>query len=536
MATNLSLYLVTDSTPAILGDRDLCTVVEEAIKGGVTIVQYRDKHSDTGVQITTAKKLHEITRAHNIPLIINDRVDIALAVGAEGIHVGQDDMDVEEVKKMMPEGAIIGASVSSVEEARIAVEKGATYLGIGAIYATPTKKDTKSIRGPAGAREILSFLSTLPDMKIGTVAIGGINLSNVQRVLYKSQSTSQALGGVAVVSAIIGATDPKHAAALLSSAISLPPSFATTPFMARPKEAAALISEVPHLVHKVATENPLCHNMINYVVANFAANTALAVGASPIMSGYGPEAPDLAKNGGALLINIGTLTGDSVDHYLQAVQAYNEVGGPVVLDPVGAAATQVRRDAVKKLLAGGYFDLIKGNESELKYLYSQGGGHHQVGVDSGPSTLGSKEKAKLVLELARRERCIVLLTGPIDYLSDGERVVAVGNGHKLLGQVTGTGCVIGTLATAFLAIHRSDKLLSVLSALLVFEIAAENAAARDSVQGPGTFVAALLDELYKLRMGVVAAGGEDGKGKGKEKEGNNSNVFAQRAKINLVAV
>lgn len=87
-----TLYLVTDSTPAILGDKDISDVVDRAIRGGVTVVQYRDKTSDTGALIATAKKLHAVTRSHNVPLLINDRVDVALAVGCEGVHLGQDDM------------------------------------------------------------------------------------------------------------------------------------------------------------------------------------------------------------------------------------------------------------------------------------------------------------------------------------------------------------------------------------------------------------------------------------------------------------
>jgi thiamine-phosphate diphosphorylase len=87
-----SLYLVTDSTPAILGDRDLVQVVEAALKGGVTLVQYRDKLSDTAVLVSTAKRLHVVTRKYNVPLLINDRIDVALAVGCEGVHIGQDDL------------------------------------------------------------------------------------------------------------------------------------------------------------------------------------------------------------------------------------------------------------------------------------------------------------------------------------------------------------------------------------------------------------------------------------------------------------
>ena len=121
------------------------------------------------------------------------------------------------------------------------------------------------------------------------------------------------------------------------------------------------------------------------------------------MSGYGLEAPDLAKNGGGLLINMGTLNNTAIDNYLQAIAAYNKLGNPVVFDPVGAAATQIRQDATKRLMAGGYFDLIKGNESELKYICGREPGK-QIGVDSGPSTLSDKEKAAMVKAIAARER------------------------------------------------------------------------------------------------------------------------------------
>jgi thiamine-phosphate diphosphorylase/hydroxyethylthiazole kinase len=120
------------------------------------------------------------------------------------------------------------------------------------------------------------------------------------------------------------------------------------------------------------------------------------------MSIYGEEAPELAANNGGLLINIGTLTEGSVDNYLKAVHAYNAKGNPVVLDPVGAAATEVRRTAVKKLMSEGYFDLIKGNEAELRFISGHTG--RQVGVDSGPSSLGAEEKAIMTLNLAKRER------------------------------------------------------------------------------------------------------------------------------------
>ncbi|KAE8352247.1 Hydroxyethylthiazole kinase family-domain-containing protein [Aspergillus coremiiformis] len=501
MSLNLSLYLVTDSTPAILKGRDLCTVVEEALKGGVTVVQYRDKTSDTGVQVQIAKKLHQITQKYGVPLLINDRVDVALAVGAEGVHLGQDDMAIEQAKQLLPKGAIIGITAASIEEAQKAIDAGADYLGIGTVFATPTKTNTKHIIGTAGTQAILDAISDT-GRSVGTVSIGGINLSNVQRVLYQAKAPRKALDGVAVVSAIIAAEDPKAAAGEFAKRIATLPPFVPIPAAPQIREVAALQEEVPKVVQKVIQAHPLVHNMINFVVANFVANVALSMGASPIMAPCGDEAMDLAQFDGALLINMGTLTSESVPNYLKAIKAYNERGNPVVYDPVGAAATHIRRGVVKQLMAGGYFDLIKGNEGEIRQVFGSSA-VTQRGVDSGPSTLDSQAKATLARDLARRERNIVLLTGAVDYLSDGEQVIAVENGHELLGQVTGTGCAVGTVSGCFLTAHPSDKLLAVLSGILMYEIAAENAASKEYVRGPGSFVPAFLDELYAIRQAAL---------------------------------
>ncbi|CAG8190014.1 unnamed protein product [Penicillium olsonii] len=503
MSVNLSLYLVTDSTPAILQGRDLCTVVEQAIQGGVTVVQYRDKSNDTGILVETARKLHQVTQKYNVPLLINDRVDVALAIGAEGVHLGQDDMKFEQAKQLLPKNAIIGISTSTVEEAKKAVADGADYLGIGTMFATPTKTNTKSVIGTAGTQIILDAIKDSP---VGTVSIGGINHSNVQRVMYQSKSPHKALDGVAIVSAIVAAEDPKASAQKFAELINNTPRFALASNPPRANETEALLKDVPQIIRKMVEVHPLVHNMINFVVSNFVANVALSIGASPIMSPYGDEATDLCKFDGALLINMGTLTSESVSNYLKAINAYNQRGNPVVFDPVGAAATQIRRSAVTQLMAGGYFDLIKGNEGEIRQAWGSGA-VQQRGVDSGPSTLDGNQKATLARDLARRERNVVLMTGATDYLSDGERVIAVGNGHPYLGQVTGTGCAIGTISGCFLTAHRSDRLLAVLSGILMYEIAAENAASKEYVRGPGSFVPAFLDELYAIR--TAAAQGDD---------------------------
>ncbi|GKU17499.1 thiamine biosynthetic bifunctional enzyme [Fusarium langsethiae] len=479
-SVNYGLYLVTDSTPEILGDRSLEQVVEESLRGGVTILQYRDKHSERSIAVDTAKKLHSIARRYNVPLLINDRVDVAVEVGCEGVHIGQDDMAYEEARSLLGPGKIIGVTASSKEEALKACEAGADYLGIGTVYSTQTKKDTKSIIGPSGVRDILSALHSAGYGSVPTVCIGGINASNTAPVLASAGSPSKALDGVAVVSALISAPDPAAAARDLLSKV--------------------IIAKIPEVIRAVADKTPLSHNMTNLVVQNFAANVALCVGASPIMANYGEEAADLAKLGGALVVNMGTVTPDGLKNYLQAIKAYNEADRPIVLDPVGAGATVVRRNAVKTLLGAGHFTIIKGNEGEIQTI--AGATITQRGVDS-TSSLNFAQKASLVRSVALHRRNVVILTGAIDLISDGTRTLAISNGHPYLGEVTGTGCTLGTTVSSMVAAYGADPLLAAVAGTVMFGLAAELAAKRPEVRGPGTFVPVFLDELYAIRKSTA---------------------------------
>ena len=231
------------------------------------------------------------------------------------------------------------------------------------------------------------------------------------------------------------------------------------------------------------------------------------------MSSYGAEAADLAKLNGGLVINSGTVTPDMLMNYKQAVAAYNAVGGPVVLDPVGTGATSIRRAALAELMNVGYFDLIKGNESEILAVARASGlkwennAMQQRGVDSGPSSSTREKLVALVKTLALRERNVVLMTGATDIISDGTRTYTIANGHAYLGRITGSGCTLGTVLSAYLAANREDKLLAAVAGILHFEIAAECAAGREDVKGPGTFVPAFLDELYA--RGVEVAEGRE---------------------------
>lgn len=362
------------------------------------------------------------------------------------------------------------------------------------------KENSKSIIGTAGVQHILgSLASQAHDVK--TVCIGGINASNAQRVLYQTASPKKQLNGIAVVSAIVGASDPKMASSNLRSLINSPPPFATMVSKAQ-LSRSDIIAKVPSLIKRLAEKKPLCHNMTNLVVQNFAANIALAIGASPIMSNNGLEAPDLAALGGALVINMGTTTPEIRSNHLKALAAYNSVGGPVLLDPVGAGATQQRRDGVKALMAGGYFDVIKGNEGEIRTV-SGSSGVKQHGVDSGASQLSLKEKIELVKVTAAREHNIILMTGSTDVISDGERTFTIENGHEYLGEITGSGCTLGTTIASVLAVEREDKLLAAMAGIFMYEIAAESAGDKEWVRGPGTFVPTFIDELYLVRKKCV---------------------------------
>lgn len=257
------------------------------------------------------------------------------------------------------------------------------------------------------------------------------------------------------------------------------------------------------------------------------------------MSESGPEAADLARLGGGLVINMGTATPEKLATFAAGLKAYNGVGSPVLLDPVGGGATAVRRDAIKTLLAAGFFSIIKGNEGEIGAVVTAGATasrtspsqqeqqqqqQQQRGVDSGPSTLTHTEKIQRVSELARREHCIVLMTGATDYLSDGERTATVSNGSHFLGKITGAGCALGAVLVSYAAVYPQDRFLATLAGLLHYELAAENAEARaDLVRGPGSFIPAFLDELYLLGEEV-----KDGKGLAAK------GVLEARTKVELV--
>ncbi|PTY78929.1 thiamine-phosphate diphosphorylase [Heyndrickxia sporothermodurans] len=196
MNVNYNLYLVTDERTPI---GELLSIVEEAVQGGVTIVQLREKNSDGLTFYKKAKHLKALLKSYQVPLIINDRVDIALAVGADGIHVGQDDIPLSALKRIVPKSMIIGVSTQTIEQAQLAEKIGADYIGIGSAFPTKTKQDATVLS--------METLKAIKDsVNIPAVAIGGITLDNFHQLKEINFS------GIAVVSAIMKAKNPKEAA------------------------------------------------------------------------------------------------------------------------------------------------------------------------------------------------------------------------------------------------------------------------------------------------------------------------------------
>ena len=236
---------------------------------------------------------------------------------------------------------------------------------------------------------------------------------------------------------------------------------------------------------------PLVHQITNYVVMNETANATLALGALPVMAHAPQEVEEMVDLAGALVLNIGTLSDHWIEAMLAAGRAASERGTPVVLDPVGVGATAYRTNTARRILDTTDVTIVRGNAGEIATL---------VGVEAEvrgvESIAAGGEPAELAREAARALSCVVSVTGPVDHVSDGERVLAVSNGHELLGAVSGTGCMSTAITGCFVAVRPGEPLAAAAEALAAFGVAGEDAA--EGAKGPGSFHVALYDALYGL--------------------------------------
>jgi len=244
------------------------------------------------------------------------------------------------------------------------------------------------------------------------------------------------------------------------------------------------------LLAEIRRKRPLVHHITNTVTINDCANVTLAIGAAPVMAEAIEEVTEMAALADVLVLNIGTLSRRQVAAMVKAGRRANRKGIPVILDPVGAGATKMRTEAARTLLKELRIAVLKGNAGEIGVLAGTGGDVR--GVDSHGI---AGDAVAVAQEYARRAGIAITVSGATDIITDGSRTVLVGNGHPLMGSLSGTGCMAASLTGAFCSVC-DDSVLAASAALAAFGIAGEQAAS--SAAGPYSFRTALLDAIARL--------------------------------------
>jgi|SRR5690625_3153697 len=244
------------------------------------------------------------------------------------------------------------------------------------------------------------------------------------------------------------------------------------------------------IIEQVRKKQPLIHHLTNQVVMNFTANGLLAFGGSPIMAKEKAEAKNMAAIASGVLINIGTIVEPDIDAMVIAGQTANERGIPVVLDPVGVAATPYRQEVIQTLLKKVQFTAIKGNAGEMAHLV--GVAWETKGVESIDDDLNKLEQ--IALQVAEKYRTIAVVTGEMDVISENGKTRINKTGHEYLTKITGAGCLLGSIVTACLTVDE-PKMDAAYEAVRFYGQAAEQAAKRNDVFGTGTFLPHFIDAL-----------------------------------------
>lgn len=250
-----------------------------------------------------------------------------------------------------------------------------------------------------------------------------------------------------------------------------------------------------HLLEKVRTQKPIVHHLTNWVTIYDCANIVKTLGASPVMAHAKEEVADMAAIASSLVLNIGTLTPEFTEAMKLAAKAANKKGIPVVLDVCGAGATPLRDQKVKELLAQTKINIIKGNASEIARV--AGESVMTKGVDAGNV---KQDIVMLAQELSKKNKCVVVVTGKEDIVTDGLKTLIVKNGDPMMTNIVGTGCMAASVIGTFAAIEK-DLVLAAASGLVCFEIAAESAAKIS--KGPATFKEKLFDCLFHLNEKII---------------------------------
>ena len=256
------------------------------------------------------------------------------------------------------------------------------------------------------------------------------------------------------------------------------------------------------LINKVKEINPLVIHYTNEVTINDCANITLALGASPLMSYSNEEVEEVVSIASSVVINIGTMNSSRLDLFVKAGKAANKFNKPVILDPVGVFATKTRTDFTNKLLNEIKFDVVKGNVAEIKFI--GGLDVRGQGVDSFDD---GEDISEVIKKIAKKIGCIVVATGKIDFISDGNTVIKIFNGTSKLKSVTGTGCMTGSLIGSYLGAYNNlegrerdnlKKVEAVAMGVLTMAVSGE-LADKDNIS-IGTFKEELMNNVYKMNI------------------------------------
>ena len=481
---NCLLYAVTDTS--WLRGRTLAQQVEEALRGGATMVQLREKELQGEALEQEAREILALCRQYGVPLLINDDVMLAKKIGADGVHVGQDDMSAAKARELLGEDAIIGVTARTVEQAVAAQKAGADYLGSGAVF---TKKDAKPM-DPAYFQQICESVS------IPVVAIGGVTLDNIRELEGRKMS------GFAIVSGIFAAEDIET----------------RTRDLWKAAQELCLPGQVSRLKMEILRRHPVVQCITNIVTVNDCANALLAVGASPTMAHHPEEMEEFAAVCDALVCNMGAT--ESLEAMMAAGKA--DTAGPsrpVVIDPVGCATSAFRRRKCLELIDAVHPACIRGNGAEIRALATDhrtargvddlflqektegpadknGQSGAEISEDQPSSDFSlSEETVRCARQLSRMTGAIVIASGETDYVVCGDRVYSVRGGSAWMTRVTGTGCMLSVLLGAFLAVENSA--LSAAACCGMMNVCAERAQEHTAAEhgGTGTFRVHLIDEL-----------------------------------------
>ncbi|MBE5748388.1 MAG: hydroxyethylthiazole kinase [Clostridiales bacterium] len=263
------------------------------------------------------------------------------------------------------------------------------------------------------------------------------------------------------------------------------------------------------MLAKVRQTCPLIHNITNYVTVNDCANIIIACGASPIMSDDKNEVEEITSVCAGLNINIGTLNSRTIDSMLIAGKKANQLGHPVVLDPVGAGASALRTQTALKLLDEVKFAVIRGNISEIKTL-ALGSGKTK-GVDADVADKVSEQNLDSVVEFAKqfakKTGAVIAITGAIDIVADSKKAYCIKNGHPMMSDITGTGCQLSAMTTAFVTANKDNVLDSTAAAVVAMGVAGEIAHGRlSAMDGNSSYRNYIIDAIYNMTPDMLEKG------------------------------